>query len=127
MTIFGRDSFGQGEYNPLIQELKNLKKKMEEADDDVTKEKNSHAGSLNLIETLRKQKVYLQDQLRKAGNTIKELTTKLETANDDLTVKTLQVNKLEHIRQQVLVALKEMKDDLNDDLKKHEKDDNGHK
>ena len=109
-------------YDPMVEELKKLKKKMEEADDDITKEKNSHAGSLNLIETLRKQKVYLQDQLRKAGKTIKELNTDLGTANDELTVKTLQVNKLENIRKQVLVTLQEMKDDLNN----NNKDKNGH-
>ena len=95
---------------------------MEEADDDITKEKNSHAGSLKLIETLRKQKVYLQDQLRKAGKTIKQLTTELGTANDELTVKTLQVNKLERIRKQVLAGLMEMKDDLN----RNNKEKNGH-
>ena len=115
-------STSDGTYNPLIEELKKLKKKMEEADDDITKEKNSHAGSLNLIETLRKQKVYLQDQLRKAGNTIKELNTKLGTANDELTIKTLQVNQLEKMRKQVLAGLKEMKDDLNN----NNKDENGH-
>mgnify|MGYP003134308585 FL=1 len=109
-------------YDPMIAELKKLKKKMEEADDDITKEKNSHAGSLNLIETLRKQKVYLQDQLRKAGKTIKQLTTELGTANDELTVKTLQVNKLERIRKQVLAGLMEMKDDLN----RNNKEKNGH-
>ena len=109
-------------YDPMVEELKKLKKKMEEADDDITKEKNSHAGSLNLIETLRKQKVYLQDQLRKAGKTIKELNTDLGTANDELTVKTLQVNKLEKIRKQVLAGLQEMKDDLNN----NNKDKNGH-
>ena len=95
---------------------------MEESDDDITKEKNSHAGSLNLIETLRKQKVYLQDQLRKAGSTIKQLQTDLGTANDELTVKTLQVDKLEKIRKQVLAGLKEMKADLNN----NNKDKNGH-
>ena len=109
-------------YDPMIAELKKLKKKMEEADDDITKEKNSHAGSLNSIETLRKQKVYLQDQLRKAGKTIKQLTTELGTANDELTVKTLQVNKLERIRKQVLAGLMEMKDDLN----RNNKEKNGH-
>tara|TARA_Y100001963_G_scaffold35927_1_gene50059 strand:+ start:288 stop:620 length:333 start_codon:yes stop_codon:yes gene_type:complete len=109
-------------YDPMIAELKKLKKKMEEADDDITKEKNSHAGSLNRIETLRKQKVYLQDQLRKAGKTIKQLTTELGTANDELTVKTLQVNKLERIRKQVLAGLMEMKDDLN----RNNKEKNGH-
>ena len=106
----------------MVEELKKLKKKMEEADDDITKEKNSHAGSLNLIETLRKQKVYLQDQLRKAGSTIKQLHTDLGTANDELTVKTLQVDKLEKIRKQVLAGLKEMKDDLN----RNNKEENGH-
>ena len=119
---YGSDAFGDGEFNPFMEEIRKLKKKMEEADDDITKEKNSHAGSLNLIETLRKQKVYLQDQLRKAGKTIKQLTTELGTANDELTVKTLQVNKLERIRKQVLAGLKEMKDDLNN----NNKDKNGH-
>ena len=120
---YGSDAFGDGEFNPFMEEIRKLKKKMEEADDDITKEKNSHAGSLNLIETLRKQKVYLQDQLRKAGSTIKQLQTDLGTANDELTVKTLQVDKLEKIRKQVLAGLKEMKDDLNN----NNKDKNGHK
>ncbi len=119
---YGSDAFGDGEFNPFMEEIRKLKKKMEEADDDITKEKNSHAGSLNLIETLRKQKVYLQDQLRKAGSTIKQLQTDLGTANDELTVKTLQVDKLEKIRKQVLAGLKEMKDDLNN----NNKDKNGH-
>ena len=119
---YGSDAFGDGEFNPFREEIRKLKKKMEEADDDITKEKNSHAGSLNLIETLRKQKVYLQDQLRKAGSTIKQLQTDLGTANDELTVKTLQVDKLEKIRKQVLAGLKEMKDDLNN----NNKDKNGH-
>ena len=119
---YGSDAFGDGEFNPFMEEIRKLKKKMEEADDDITKEKNSHAGSLSLIETLRKQKVYLQDQLRKAGKTIKQLTTDLDTANDELTVKTLQVDKLEKIRKQVLAGLKEMKDDLNN----NNKDKNGH-
>ena len=118
----GSDAFGDGEFKPFMEEIRKLKKKMEEADDDITKEKNSHAGSLNLIETLRKQKVYLQDQLRKAGSTIKQLQTDLGTANDELTVKTLQVDKLEKIRKQVLAGLKEMKDDLNN----NNKDKNGH-
>ena len=119
---YGSDAFGDGEFNPFMEEIRKLKKKMEEADDDITKEKNSHAGSLNLIETLRKQKVYLQDQLRKAGSTIKQLQTDLGTANDELTVKTLQVDKLEKIRKQVLAGLQEMKDDLNN----NNKDKNGH-
>ena len=119
---YGSDAFGDGEFNPFMEEIRKLKKKMEEADDDITKEKNSHAGSLNLIETLRKQKVYLQDQLRKAGSTIKQLQTDLGTANDELTVKTLQVNQLEKIRKQVLVGLQEMKDDLNN----NNKDKDGH-
>ena len=119
---YGSDAFGDGEFNPFMEEIRKLKKKMEEADDDITKEKNSHAGSHNLIETLRKQKVYLQDQLRKAGSTIKQLQTDLGTANDELTVKTLQVDKLEKIRKQVLAGLKEMKDDLNN----NNKDKNGH-
>ena len=119
---YGSDAFGDGEFNPFMEEIRKLKKKMEEADDDITKEKNSHAGSLNLIETLRKQKVYLQDQLRKAGSTIKQLQTDLGTANDELTVKTLQVDKLEGIRKQVLAGLQEMKDDLNN----NNKDKNGH-
>ena len=119
---YGSDAFGDGEFNPFMEEIRKLKKKMEEADDDITKEKNSHAGSLNLIETLRKQKVYLQDQLRKAGSTIKQLQTDLGTANDELTVKTLQVDKLEKIRKQVLAGLTEMKDDLNN----NNKDKNGH-
>ena len=119
---YGSDAFGDGEFNPFMEEIRKLKKKMEEADDDITKEKNSHAGSLNLIETLRKQKVYLQNQLRKAGSTIKQLQTDLGTANDELTVKTLQVDKLEKIRKQVLAGLKEMKDDLNN----NNKDKNGH-
>ena len=119
---YGSDAFGDGEFNPFMEEIRKLKKKMEEADDDITKEKNSHAGSLNLIETLRKQKVYLQDQLRKAGKTIKQLTTELGTANAELTVKTLQVNKLERIRKQVLAGLMEMKDDLN----RNNKEKNGH-
>lgn len=119
---YGSDAFGDGEFNPFMEEIRKLKKKMEEADDDITKEKNSHAGSLNLIETLRKQKVYLQDQLRKAGSTIKQLQTDLGTANDELTVKTLQVDKLEKIRKQVLAGLKEMKDDLNN----NNKEENGH-
>ena len=119
---YGSDAFGDGEFNPFMEEIRKLKKKMEEADDDITKEKNSHAGSLNRIETLRKQKVYLQDQLRKAGKTIKQLTTELGTANDELTVKTLQVNKLERIRKQVLAGLMEMKDDLN----RNNKEKNGH-
>ena len=119
---YGSDAFGDGEFNTFMEEIRKLKKKMEEADDDITKEKNSHAGSLNLIETLRKQKVYLQDQLRKAGSTIKQLQTDLGTANDELTVKTLQVDKLEKIRKQVLAGLKEMKDDLNN----NNKDKNGH-
>ena len=119
---YGSDAFGDDEFNPFMEEIRKLKKKMEEADDDITKEKNSHAGSLNLIETLRKQKVYLQDQLRKAGSTIKQLQTDLGTANDELTVKTLQVDKLEKIRKQVLAGLKEMKDDLNN----NNKDKNGH-
>ena len=119
---YGSDAFGDGEFNPFMEEIRKLKKKMEEADDDITKEKNSHAGSLNSIETLRKQKVYLQDQLRKAGKTIKQLTTELGTANDELTVKTLQVNKLERIWKQVLAGLMEMKDDLN----RNNKEKNGH-
>ena len=119
---YGSDAFGDGEFNPFMEEIRKLKKKMEEADDDITKEKNSHAGSLYLIETLRKQKVYLQNQLRKAGSTIKQLQTDLGTANDELTVKTLQVDKLEKIRKQVLAGLKEMKDDLNN----NNKDKNGH-
>ena len=119
---YGSDAFGDDEFNPFMEEIRKLKKKMEEADDDITKEKNSHAGSLNLIETLRKQKVYLQNQLRKAGSTIKQLQTDLGTANDELTVKTLQVDKLEKIRKQVLAGLKEMKDDLNN----NNKDKNGH-
>ena len=119
---YGSDAFGDGEFNPFMEEIRKLKKKMEEADDDITKEKNSHAGSLNLIETLRKQKVYLQNQLRKAGSTIKQLQTDLGTANDELTVKTLQVDKLEKIRKQVLAGLKEMKDDLNN----NNKEENGH-
>ena len=119
---YGSDAFGDGEFNPFMEEIRKLKKKMEEADDDITKEKNSHAGSINLIETLRKQKVYLQNQLRKAGSTIKQLQTDLGTANDELTVKTLQVDKLEKIRKQVLAGLKEMKDDLNN----NNKDKNGH-
>ena len=119
---YGSDAFGDGEFNPFMEEIRKLKKKMEEADDDITKEKNSHAGSLNLIETLRKQKVYLQNQLRKAGSTIKQLQTDLGTANDELTVKTLQVDKLERIRKQVLAGLMEMKDDLN----RNNKEKNGH-
>ena len=116
-------------YDPMVAELKNLQKKMEDTDNDITQEKQHHAESLKLlaeqrqeIEALQKQKGYLQDQLRKAGNTIKELNTKLGTANDELTVKTLQVNQLEKIRKQVLVGLQEMKDDLNN----NNKDKDGH-
>jgi len=116
-------------YDPMVAELKNLQKKMEDTDNDITQQKKHHAESLKLlaeqreeIEALQKQKGYLQDQLRKAGSTIKQLHTDLGTANDELTVKTLQVNKLENIRKQVLVTLQEMKDDLNN----NNKDENGH-
>jgi len=122
-------STSTGPGNPLMEELKKLQKKMEDTDNDITQEKKHHAESLKLlaeqrqeIEALQKQKGYLQDQLRKAGNTIKELNTKIETANDELTVKTLQVDKLEKIRKQVSAGLKEMKDDLNN----NNKDKNGH-
>jgi len=122
-------SASSGPYSPLMEELKKLQKKMEGTENDITQEKKHHAESLKLlaeqreeIGALHKQKGYLQDQLRKAGKTIKQLTTDLGTANDELTVKTLQVDKLEKIRKQVLVTLQEMKDDLNN----NNKDENGH-
>ena len=114
-----------GSYNPLMEEIKKLKKQKEEAENDLALLKgiNFNSDKQKEIDALTKQKQYLQDQLRKAGNTIKELNTKLGTANDELTVKTLQVDKLEGIRKQVLAGLQEMKDDLNN----NNKDKNGHK
>ena len=113
-----------GSYNPLMEEIKKLKKQKEEAENDLALLKgiNFNSDKQKEIDALTKQKQYLQDQLRKAGNTIKQLTTDIDTANDELTVKTLQVDKLEKIRKQVLVGLKEMKDDLNN----NNKDNNGH-
>ena len=113
-----------GPYNPLMEEIKKLKKQKEEAENDLALLKgiNFNSDKQKEIDALTKQKQYLQDQLRKAGNTIKELNTKLGTANDELTVKTLQVNQLEKIRKQVLVGLQEMKDDLNN----NNKDKDGH-
>ena len=113
-----------GSYNPLMEEIKKLKKQKEEAENDLALLKgiNFNSDKQKEIDALTKQKQYLQDQLRKAGNTIKELNTKLGTANDELTVKTLQVNQLEKIRKQVLVGLQEMKDDLNN----NNKDKDGH-
>ena len=113
-----------GSYNPLMEEIKKLKKQKEEAENDLALLKgiNFNSDKQKEIDALTKQKQYLQDQLRKAGNTIKQLTTELGTANDELTVKTLQVDKLEKIRKQVLAGLKEMKDDLNN----NNKDKNGH-
>jgi chromosome segregation ATPase len=116
----------------MIEALKKLKKRAEEAEGELTIIKGIGQNSPEMKalqkenEDLKKQKHYLQDQLRKAGNSIKELNTTIGITNDELTVKTLQVNQLEKIRKQVLVSLKEMKDDLNDDLKKYNKDDNGH-
>ena len=114
-----------GPYNPLMEEIKKLKKQKEEAENDLALLKgiNFNSDKQKEIDALTKQKQYLQDQLRKAGNTIKQLTTDLDTANDELTVKTLQVDKLERIRKQVLAGLQEMKDDLNN----NNKDKNGHK
>ena len=114
-----------GPYNPLMEEIKKLKKQKEEAENDLALLKgiNFNSDKQKEIDALTKQKQYLQDQLRKAGNTIKQLTTDLDTANDELTVKTLQVDKLEGIRKQVLAGLQEMKDDLNN----NNKDKNGHK
>ena len=114
-----------GSYNPLMEEIKKLKKQKEEAENDLALLKgiNFNSDKQKEIDALTKQKQYLQDQLRKAGNTIKQLTTDLDTANDELTVKTLQVDKLERIRKQVLAGLQEMKDDLNN----NNKDKNGHK
>ena len=113
-----------GPYNPLMEEIKKLKKQKEEAENDLALLKgiNFNSDKQKEIDALTKQKQYLQDQLRKAGNTIKQLTTDLDTANDELTVKTLQVDKLEGIRKQVLAGLQEMKDDLNN----NNKDKNGH-
>jgi chromosome segregation ATPase len=121
---FGQESFGEGEYNPFMEEIKKLKKQKEEAENDLALLKgiNFNSEKQKEIDALTKQKQYLQDQLRKAGNTIKQLTTELGTANDELTVKTLQVDKLERIRKQVLAGLREMKDDLNN----NNKDKNGH-
>ena len=117
-------STSDGPYNPLMEEIKKLKKQKEEAENDLALLKgiNFNSDKQKEIDALTKQKQYLQDQLRKAGNTIKELNTKLGTANDELTVKTLQVNQLEKIRKQVLVGLQEMKDDLNN----NNKDKDGH-
>ena len=114
-----------GSYNPLMEEIKKLKKQKEEAENDLALLKgiNFNSDKQKEIDALTKQKQYLQDQLRKAGNTIKQLTTDIDTANDELTVKTLQVDKLERIRKQVLAGLQEMKDDLNN----NNKDKNGHK
>ena len=111
-------------YDPMVEELKKLKKQKEEAENDLALLKgiNFHSDKQKEIDALTKQKQYLQDQLRKAGNTIKQLHTDLGTANDELTVKTLQVDKLEKIRKQVLAGLKEMKDDLN----RNNKEENGH-
>ena len=121
---YGLDSFGEGEFNPFMEEIRKLKKQKEEAENDLALLKgiNFNSDKQKEINALTKQKQYLQDQLRKAGNTIKQLTTELGTANDELTVKTLQVDKLEKIRKQVLAGLKEMKDDLNN----NNKDKNGH-
>tara|TARA_R100000808_G_C2015537_1_gene66165 strand:+ start:63 stop:461 length:399 start_codon:yes stop_codon:yes gene_type:complete len=121
---YGLDSFGEGEFNPFMEEIRKLKKQKEEAENDLALLKgiNFNSDKQKEINALTKQKQYLQDQLRKAGNTIKQLTTELGTANDELTVKTLQVDKLEKIRKQVLAGLKEMKDDLNN----NNKDENGH-
>ena len=118
-------STSDGPYNPLMEEIKKLKKQKEEAENDLALLKgiNFNSDKQKEIDALTKQKQYLQDQLRKAGNTIKQLTTDLDTANDELTVKTLQVDKLERIRKQVLAGLQEMKDDLNN----NNKDKNGHK
>ena len=118
-------STSDGPYNPLLEEIKKLKKQKEEAENDLALLKgiNFNSDKQKEIDALTKQKQYLQDQLRKAGNTIKQLTTDLDTANDELTVKTLQVDKLEGIRKQVLAGLQEMKDDLNN----NNKDKNGHK
>ena len=118
-------STSDGPYNPLMEEIKKLKKQKEEAENDLALLKgiNFNSDKQKEIDALTKQKQYLQDQLRKAGNTIKQLTTDLDTANDELTVKTLQVDKLEGIRKQVLAGLQEMKDDLNN----NNKDKNGHK
>ena len=108
----------------MAEELKKLKKQKEEAENDLALLKgiNFHSDKQKEIDALTKQKQYLQDQLRKAGSTIKQLHTDLGTANDELTVKTLQVDKLEKIRKQVLAGLKEMKDDLN----RNNKEENGH-
>ena len=121
---YGSDAFGDGEYNPFMEKIQKLKKQKEEAENDLALLKgiNFNSDKQKEIDALTKQKQYLQDQLRKAGNTIKQLTTDLDTANDELTVKTLQVDKLEKIRKQVLAGLKEMKDDLNN----NNKDKNGH-
>ena len=121
---YGQDSFGEGEYNPFMEEIKKLKKQKEEAENDLALLKgiNFNSDKQKEIDALTKQKQYLQDQLRKAGSTIKQLQTDLGTANDELTVKTLQVNQLEKIRKQVLVGLQEMKDDLNN----NNKDKDGH-
>ena len=118
-------STSDGPYNPLMEEIKKLKKQKEEAENDLALLKgiNFNSDKQKEIDALTKQKQYLQDQLRKAGNTIKELNTKLGTANDELTVKTLHVDKLQWIRKQVLAGLQEMKDDLNN----NNKDKNGHK
>ena len=121
---YGSDAFGEGEYNPFMEEIQKLKKQKEEVENDLAALKgvNLYSVQQDKINALTKQKQYLQDQLRKAGTTIKELNTKLGTTIDELTVKTLQVDKLEKIRKQVLAGLKEMKDDLNN----NNKDKNGH-
>lgn len=121
---YGSDAFGEGEYNPFMEEIQKLKKQKEEVENDLAALKgvNLYSVQQDKINALTKQKQYLQDQLRKAGTTIKELNTKLGTTIDELTVKTLQVDKLEKIRKQVLAGLKEMKDDLNN----NNKEENGH-
>ena len=121
---YGSDAFGEGEYNPFMEEIRKLKKQKEEVENDLAALKgvNLYSVQQDKINALTKQKQYLQDQLRKAGTTIKELNTKLGTTIDELTVKTLQVDKLEKIRKQVLAGLKEMKDDLN----RNNKEENGH-
>ena len=121
---YGLDAFGEGEYNPFMEEIQKLKKQKEEVENDLAALKgvNLYSVQQDKINALTKQKQYLQDQLRKAGTTIKELNTKLGTTIDELTVKTLQVDKLEKIRKQVLAGLKEMKDDLNN----NNKEENGH-
>ena len=121
---YGSDAFGEGEYNPFMEEIQKLKKQKEEVENDLAALKgvNLYSVQQDKINALTKQKQYLQDQLRKAGTTIKELNTKLGTTIDELTVKTLRVDKLEKIRKQVLAGLKEMKDDLNN----NNKEENGH-